>query len=189
MTAVRHLKPVPQGLTADHLSKSYRRRPVLKDVSLSVKRGEAVALLGPNGAGKTTCFYILTGLIAADSGAIRIDGQEITALPMYRRARLGIGYLPQESSIFRGLNVEDNLRASPRRLSGMSRNRFLKNCSSNFPSPICAGLPRPRCRGESGGGSKSPARWPAARNSSCWMNRSPGSTPSRSGISAPSSNI
>lgn len=105
------IKPVPQGLTAEHLSKSYRKRPVLRDVSLSVKRGEAVALLGPNGAGKTTCFYIMTGLIAADSGFITLDGQDITALPMYRRARLGIGYLPQESSIFRGLSVEDNIRA------------------------------------------------------------------------------
>jgi lipopolysaccharide export system ATP-binding protein len=105
------LKEVPQGLTAQHLSKSYRKRPVLRDVSLSVKRGEAVALLGPNGAGKTTSFYIMTGLINADSGYITLDGQDITALPMYRRARMGIGYLPQESSIFRGLSVEDNIRA------------------------------------------------------------------------------
>ena len=105
------IKAVSQGLTAEHLSKSYKKRPVLRDVSLSVKRGEAVALLGPNGAGKTTCFYIMTGLINADSGFITLDGQDITALPMYRRARLGVGYLPQESSIFRGLSVEDNIRA------------------------------------------------------------------------------
>jgi lipopolysaccharide export system ATP-binding protein len=84
---------------------------VLRDVSLSVKRGEAVGLLGPNGAGKTTCFYIVTGLIAADHGRILLDGHDITDLPMYRRARLGIGYLPQEASIFRGLSVENNLRA------------------------------------------------------------------------------
>ncbi len=105
------IKEVPKGLSVQHLSKSYKKRPVLRDVSFTVKRGEAVALLGPNGAGKTTCFYITTGLIPSDGGYIMLDGQDITNLPMYRRARLGIGYLPQESSIFRGLNVEDNLRA------------------------------------------------------------------------------
>lgn len=109
--AVKHLKEVPKGLSAVHLAKSYKRRPVLRDVSMQVKRGEAVALLGPNGAGKTTSFYIMTGLINADAGEIQLDGQDITGLPMYRRAKLGIGYLPQESSIFRGLNVEDNIRA------------------------------------------------------------------------------
>ena len=109
--ALRHLKEVPKGLSASHLSKSYKKRPVLHDVSLSVRQGEAVALLGPNGAGKTTSFYIMTGLIPADSGSISIDGQDITDLPMYRRARMGVGYLPQESSIFRGLNVEDNIKA------------------------------------------------------------------------------
>lgn len=106
-----HLKEVRKGLYIEHLSKAYKKRPVLRDVSLHVKRGEAVALLGPNGAGKTTCFYIITGLINANSGNILLDGQRIEHLPMYRRARLGIGYLPQESSIFRGLNVEQNLRA------------------------------------------------------------------------------
>ncbi|MCB1530397.1 MAG: LPS export ABC transporter ATP-binding protein [Rhodospirillales bacterium] len=106
-----HLRAVSKGLTARHLSKSYSKRPVLHDVNLHIERGEAVALLGPNGAGKTTSFYIMTGLIDADSGSIQLNGQDITGLPMYRRARLGIGYLPQEASIFRGLNVEDNLRA------------------------------------------------------------------------------
>lgn len=105
------LKEVPKGLTAVHLSKAYKKRPVLRDISLSIQRGEAVALLGPNGAGKTTSFYIMTGLIGADGGYVMLDGQDITSLPMYRRSRLGIGYLPQESSIFRGLNVEDNIRA------------------------------------------------------------------------------
>jgi len=111
--AINHprIKPVPKGLTVSHLSKSYKKRPVLRDVSFHVQRGEAVALLGPNGAGKTTCFYMTTGLISPDSGAILLDGQDITELPMYRRARLGIGYLPQESSIFRGMNVEENLKA------------------------------------------------------------------------------
>ncbi len=107
----RRIKSVPKGLHATHLSRRYKKRPVLRDVSVGLERGEAVALLGPNGAGKTTCFYIMTGLIAADSGYIMLDGQDITTLPMYRRARLGIGYLPQEASIFRGLSVEDNIRA------------------------------------------------------------------------------
>ncbi|MDB5364715.1 MAG: export transporter ATP-binding protein [Rhodospirillales bacterium] len=99
------------GLVARHLGKRFKRRPVLRDVSVAVQRGEAVGLLGPNGAGKTTCFYIITGLIAADTGSIHLDGHDITSLPMYRRARLGIGYLPQEASIFRGLTVEENIRA------------------------------------------------------------------------------
>ena len=104
---------VPSGaaLAARHLAKHYGGRTVLRDVSLSLHRGEAVGLLGPNGAGKTTCFYIITGLIAADGGQVLLNGEDVTALPMYRRARLGIGYLPQEASIFRGLNVEDNVRA------------------------------------------------------------------------------
>src|SRR5262249_44689552 len=88
-----------------------KKRPVLRGVSLSLRRGEAVGLLGPNGAGKTTCFYIITGLIRPDSGTIELDGYDVTNLPMYRRARLGIGYLPQEASIFRGLTVEQNIRA------------------------------------------------------------------------------
>ena len=99
------------GLIAENLGKSFRKRPVLRGVSLSLHRGEVVGLLGPNGAGKTTCFYIITGLIRPDSGSIELDGADVTDLPMYRRARLGIGYLPQEASIFRGLSVEDNIRA------------------------------------------------------------------------------
>ena len=100
-----------EGLSASMLAKSYKRRPVVRNVTVSLKRGEAVGLLGPNGAGKTTVFYMITGLIAADQGSISLDGADITHLPMYQRARLGIGYLPQESSIFRGLTVEDNIRA------------------------------------------------------------------------------
>src|SRR5579863_647458 len=99
------------GLAAHNLGKSFKKRPVLRAVSVSVQRGEAVGLLGPNGAGKTTCFYIITGLIKPDVGAITLDGEDITDLPMYRRARLGIGYLPQEASIFRGVSVEQNIRA------------------------------------------------------------------------------
>jgi len=101
-----------QGLVATRLAKSFRRRPVVRSVSLSVKRGEVVGLLGPNGAGKTTTFYMITGLIPTDAGTIAVDGHDVTHLPMYRRARLGIGYLPQEASIFRGLTAEQNIRAT-----------------------------------------------------------------------------
>lgn len=99
------------GLKVLSLRKSYKRRPVIRDVSLELGRGEVVALLGPNGSGKTTCFYCIAGLINPEGGLVTIDGQEVTLLPMYRRARLGIGYLPQEVSIFRGLSVEDNILA------------------------------------------------------------------------------
>lgn len=98
-------------LAVHGVEKSFARRKVVKGASLYVRRGEAVGLLGPNGAGKTTIFYMVTGLIKADVGRIELDGYDITGLPMYQRARLGIGYLPQEASIFRGLNVEDNIRA------------------------------------------------------------------------------
>ncbi|MGD9502180.1 MAG: LPS export ABC transporter ATP-binding protein [Methyloceanibacter sp.] len=98
-------------LTVRSVVKSFKKRTVVRGVSLEVLRGEAVGLLGPNGAGKTTVFYMITGLIPADEGSIRIDGIDVTQLPMYRRARLGIGYLPQEASIFRGLTVEQNILA------------------------------------------------------------------------------
>ena len=98
-------------LSVHNLGKSYKARRVVQDVSIFVRRGEAVGLLGPNGAGKTTVFYMITGLVRPDKGRIDLDGHDVTKLPMYRRARLGIGYLPQEASIFRGLNVEDNIRA------------------------------------------------------------------------------
>ena len=98
-------------LTAYDVKKSYRKRMVVKGVSLAVGRGESVGLLGPNGAGKTTVFYMITGLVAADDGRITLDGENVTMLPMYQRARLGVGYLPQEASIFRGLTVEQNIMA------------------------------------------------------------------------------
>jgi len=107
--------PVPSvqdaGLVVRNVVKSYKKRPVLRGVSLTVACGEVVGLLGPNGAGKTTCFYTITGLVAPDSGRILMDGDDITKLPMFRRAQLGVGYLPQEASIFRGLTVEQNIRA------------------------------------------------------------------------------
>ncbi len=99
------------GLQVAHLRKSYRKKKVIEDVSLALNRGEVVALLGPNGCGKTTCFYSIAGLVHTDGGQITIDGQDATRMPMHRRAKLGIGYLPQEASIFRGLNAEDNIRA------------------------------------------------------------------------------
>jgi lipopolysaccharide export system ATP-binding protein len=99
------------GLEVRSIAKSYDRRAVLHDVSLEVHRGEVVGLLGPNGAGKTSCFYSVMGLVKPDSGLIFLDGQDITELPMYRRAILGLGYLPQETSIFRGLSVEQNILA------------------------------------------------------------------------------
>ena len=99
------------GLRVRNLRKSYRKRPVIRDVSLDLARGEVVALLGPNGSGKTTCFYSIAGLVMPDGGQVTIDGQDVTNFPMYRRAKLGIGYLPQERSIFQGLNVEENILA------------------------------------------------------------------------------
>ncbi|PQZ28883.1 LPS export ABC transporter ATP-binding protein [Ochrobactrum vermis] len=98
-------------LVARGLCKSYRGRQVVNGVSFGVRAGEAVGILGPNGAGKTTCFYMVTGLVPADAGSIEIDGFDVTSMPMYRRSRLGIGYLPQEASIFRGLSVENNIKA------------------------------------------------------------------------------
>ena len=99
------------GLHVVNLRKSYRKRPVIRDVSMDLGRGEVVALLGPNGSGKTTCFYSIAGLITPEGGRVVIDGRDVTTLPMYRRAQLGIGYLPQEMSIFRGMTVEDNIMA------------------------------------------------------------------------------
>ena len=100
-----------RGLLAKNLGKRFKKRPVVRGVTISLQRGEVVGLLGPNGAGKTTCFYMITGLMPPDYGTIILDGEDISDLPMYRRARLGIGYLPQEASIFRGLSVENNIRA------------------------------------------------------------------------------
>lgn len=147
-------REVPKGLVARHLSKSYKKRPVLHDVSLTVNRGEAVALLGPNGAGKTTSFYIMTGLIPANAGQILLDGQDITNLPMYRRSRAGIGYLPQESSIFRGLSVEDNIRAvlQAQPFSNEEQEQLLEELLSEFhithlrrtPAPALSGGERRR---------------------------------------------
>jgi len=100
-----------EGLVAYHIGKQYRRRPVLRDVTIGVQRGEAVGLLVPNGAGKTTCFYMILGLVPIDAGSVTLDGEDLTRQPIYRRSRLGLSYLPQEASIFRKLTVEQNIRA------------------------------------------------------------------------------
>jgi lipopolysaccharide export system ATP-binding protein len=99
------------GLKIDHLRKSYRKKTVIRDFSMHLNRGEVVALLGPNGSGKTTTFYAVAGLVTPEGGSVTVDGKDVTLLPMYRRAQLGIGYLPQEMSIFRGLSVQDNIAA------------------------------------------------------------------------------
>jgi lipopolysaccharide export system ATP-binding protein len=113
-------------LTVRSVVKSFKKRTVVRGVSLDLLRGEAVGLLGPNGAGKTTVFYMITGLIPADEGSIKIDGRDVTKLPMYRRARLGIGYLPQEASIFRGLTVEENILAVLETVEPNKRERHIQ---------------------------------------------------------------
>ena len=123
-----------EGLDVRSIGKVYAERAVVSNVSLNLKRGEVLGLLGPNGAGKTTCFYIITGLIRADYGQIILNGENVTALPMYRRARLGIGYLPQEASIFRGLTVEDNIRAILEAVQNdpVKREQELETLMANF---------------------------------------------------------
>ncbi|MBY5987110.1 Lipopolysaccharide export system ATP-binding protein LptB [Roseovarius sp. THAF27] len=106
-----HIAHESTGLSVENLRKSYKKRVVIRDVTLSLRQGEVVALLGPNGSGKTTTFYAIAGLIHPEGGHVRIDGRDVTNLPMYRRAKLGVGYLPQEMSIFRGMSVEDNIMA------------------------------------------------------------------------------
>ena len=147
-----------QGLVATGLAKTFGKRQVVHDVSLSLQRGEVVGLLGPNGAGKTTCFYMIMGLIGADDGSIRIDGADVTALPMYQRARLGLGYLPQEASIFRGMSVEENIMAvvelveSPQPVNKNAALRQSFNwlvCASAAAEKKCPRLSQP-CRSPSG---------------------------------------
>ncbi len=144
-----------QGLKIRNLRKSYRKRPVIRDVSLDVTRGEVVALLGPNGSGKTTCFYAIAGLTMPDAGQVLIDGREVTTYPMYRRAQLGIGYLPQERSIFQGLNVEDNIlsileiveKDRTKRLERLEEllNEFSISHLRRTPSVALSGGERRRC--------------------------------------------
>lgn len=114
-------------LSAKHLAKSYSKKPVVIDVSISVKSGQIVGLLGPNGAGKTTCFYMIAGLVNADNGSVKIDAKDITSLPMHGRARAGIGYLPQEASVFRKLSVADNILAILETRKDLTRNQRIKH--------------------------------------------------------------
>ncbi|MBL4788145.1 MAG: LPS export ABC transporter ATP-binding protein [Kordiimonadaceae bacterium] len=148
-------EPAAAGLVISGIAKSYSGKPVLRDISLSVRRGEVVGLLGPNGAGKTTCFYSITGLIAPDQGRIELDGENITHLPMYRRARMGIGYLPQETSIFRSMTVAENIQAvlevaePDRALRDAMLNELLEEFSiehlRNTPALALSGGERRRC--------------------------------------------
>jgi len=165
------------GLSVRGLGKAYGRRAVVRNVSLDLQRGEVAGLLGPNGAGKTTCFYMITGLIRADSGTIMLDGADITDLPMYQRARLGIGYLPQEASIFRGLSVEDNVTAVAE-LAEPDRTRRKALVDELLEELNISHLRKARpwpCPEASAAGWRLPAPWPPSRASSFWTNPSPGS--------------
>ena len=172
-------------LAAHGVEKSFGGRKVVSGVTLYVRRGEAVGLLGPNGAGKTTVFYMITGLIKADRGRIELDGYDVTALPMYQRARLGIGYLPQEASIFRGLNVEDNIRSVLEVVEPDRRRREadLDALLEEFNIARLRKTPPSRCRAASGGAWKSRGRWRRGPATCCSTSRSPASTRSRSATS------
>ena len=150
--------PIPQGgLEVISIAKSYDKRQVLTDISLSVGKGEVLGLLGPNGAGKTTCFYSIMGLVRPDAGRILMDGEDVTNLPMYRRAILGLGYLPQETSIFRGMTVEQNINCVLEMVEP-ARRRAPPNsiaCSTNSALTACAKAPPWRSRVANGGGRKS----------------------------------
>src|SRR5439155_25263451 len=144
-----------EGLVAQGLCKWFKRRKVVDDVSLDIQRGEVVGLLGPNGAGKTTSFYMMVGLIGCDSGRIFLEGQEITGLPMYRRCRLGLGYLPQESSVFRKLTVEENLLAILETLD-LTPGSATPPRRSRSPSSTLPGPPRPPPSPRRGAGARPP---------------------------------
>jgi lipopolysaccharide export system ATP-binding protein len=179
--------PIPQGgLEVVSIAKSYDKRAVLTDISLSVGKGEVLGLLGPNGAGKTTCFYSIMGLVRPDSGRILLDGVDITKLPMYRRSVLGLGYLPQETSIFRGMTVEQNIATvlelvepdKATRAAELDRllDEFGLTRLRASPAMALSGGERRRC--------EIARAWPRARRSSCSTNPSPGSTRCRSATSA-----
>src|SRR4051795_2682946 len=188
------------SLRSQSLRKKYKSRTVVQDVSLDVTSGEVVGLLGPNGAGKTTCFYMIVGLIPVDAGAIHLDSVELTHLPIHRRARLGISYLPQENSVFRRLTVEENIQAilelqglpaadiEPRLaelLKDLNITHLRKHTAISLsggerrrlgvPPPPRASTPPSRGGGASGGGSRSPARSAPPRRSSCSTSPSPAS--------------
>ena len=161
-------------LSVRDISKSYKLRKVVKSLSVDIKSGEVVGLLGPNGAGKTTAFYMIVGLIAADTGSILLDGQDLTALPMHRRAKMGVGYLPQEASIFRKLSVEENILAILENRGDLDRagreEELEKLLDELHVSHVRTSL------GISlSGGSRSHGRWPRTRCLCCSTNRLPAS--------------
>ncbi len=179
-------------LSAQNLRKQYKGRQVVKDISVAIQSGEVVGLLGPNGAGKTTCFYMIVGLIPLDRGSIAIDGTDVSNLPMHQRARLGIGYLPQEPSVFRKLSVEDNILAILETIPEMSdetATSVWKSCCKNCISPNADTPWGSVCPAANADAWKLRAHWPRARVSSCWMSRSPALIPFRFWISSSSSPI
>ena len=181
---------MPSTLIAQHLAKAYGSRPVVKDVSLEVSGGEIVGLLGPNGAGKTTCFYMIVGLVDADAGDIQLDNQSLMKLPMHRRARAGIGYLPQEASVFRRLTVKDNLLAileTRSELSGKEREKLAEALLEESVSVIWQTLWVKRCLVGSGDGLKLPEPWPQNQESFSSTNLSLASIPFQYPTSNPSS--
>ena len=172
------------------LTKSYGGRTVVRGVNLEVASGEIVGLLGPNGAGKTTTFYMTVGLTAPDSGRVELDGHDVTDDPMYVRARKGIGYLPQEPSIFRGLTVEQNILAILETMDLDARDapRAAARAARRAEPDAAGAARRPtRCRAASGGGPRSRGRSSSRRSSSCSTSRSPASIRSRSPTSRRSS--
>ena len=171
---------MPSTLVAQHLAKAYGGRPVVKDVSLEVSEGEIVGLLGPNGAGKTTCFYMIVGLVDADAGDIQLDNQSLMKLPMHRRARAGIGYLPQEASVFRQLTVKDNLLAileTCSELTRKTRNSIAEALLEEFSVSHLADSLGQRSPVENGDGLRLPEPWPQNPESFSSTNRSRASTP------------
>lgn len=154
-------------LVATGLRKKYKQREVVKEFGLTLEAGEVVGLLGPNGAGKTTCFYMIVGLVEADAGRIELDGQDITADPMYRRAKLGVGYLPQEPSVFRKLTVADNIRLVLELREDLpdtaARERELASLLEELQIGHVATRPVPACPAASAAAARSPAPWPPSR--------------------------
>jgi ABC-type branched-subunit amino acid transport system ATPase component len=175
-------------LVAQHLAKSYGRRTIVRDLSLEVGAGEVVGLLGPNGAGKTTAFYMIVGLVPADAGRILIDDTDLTHRPIHARAQAGIGYLPQEASVFRKLSVEDNVLAILETRPGLDgAARAAMRSSPTCASTMCAPRQAWRCRAANAAASRSRARSPPTRASCCSTSRSPASTRSRCSTSSASS--
>lgn len=177
-------------LAARNLVKRYKQRTVVHDVSIEVCAGEIVGLLGPNGAGKTTSFYMVVGLVPADEGEIVLDGENLTKMPMHARARRGIGYLPQEASIFRSMSVQDNVLAileTRADLDGAARQKELDRLLGELHIDHIRDAQGKRCRAVSAAAPRSPGRWPPTHASFCWTSRSRASTPSRWATSRTSS--